>query len=67
MMFLCEIKVKSAHSKKCLVHNTKIVAADPEKSAFKQNILLMKADFANKIENIRTSNSFESHCFNVLS
>ena len=36
MVPLCEIRVKSAHSGKRLVHGTEIVPADPEKTTFKQ-------------------------------
>ena len=48
MMPLREIRVKSARSKKSLVHDIKIGPGNPEKSTFKRNVLQMKADVAKK-------------------
>ena len=47
------------------VHEEKIIAADPEYSKFKRDILKMKLNIKSKIKD--TQIPFESHCYKVLS
>ena len=49
MMPLREIRVKSTRSKKSLVHDARIVPADPEKSTFKRSVLQMNVDNAGDV------------------
>lgn len=60
-------KVSQHVPKKSLLHDIKIVAANPEKSTFNRNVLQMKADVAKKNEKILESNSFKSHRFKMFS
>ena len=64
MVPLRQIKLKSAKAKKSLVHDLKIMPADPKQSTFKRDVLQMKQVMQEKLR--KMDMPYEKHCYNVL-